>query len=76
MDLFDAIGGRRSVRDFKSEPLVGSALQARRRSRTGVENLMLAAYALGLGSCWIGFAQSWLDTDEGRAATGCPKIRA
>lgn len=31
---------------------------------------MLAAYALGLGSCWIGFAQSWLDTDEGRAAIG------
>jgi nitroreductase len=34
------------------------------------ENLMLAAYALGLGSCWIGFAQRWLDTKEGRAAIG------
>lgn len=34
------------------------------------ENLMLAAYALGLGSCWIGFAQRWLDTDDGRTALG------
>ena len=30
------------------------------------ENLMLAACAQGLGSCWIGFAQRWLETDEGR----------
>ena len=30
------------------------------------ENLMLAAYAEGLGSCWIGFAQRWLETDEGK----------
>lgn len=26
------------------------------------QNLMLAAYAAGLGSCWIGFAQAWLGT--------------
>jgi nitroreductase len=32
------------------------------------QNLMLAACAAGLGSCWIGFAQSWLQTEEGRAA--------
>jgi nitroreductase len=31
------------------------------------ENLMLAAYATGLGSCWIGFAQAWLGTSEGKA---------
>ena len=30
------------------------------------ENLMLAACAQGLGTCWIGFAQRWLETDEGR----------
>jgi nitroreductase len=30
------------------------------------QNLMLAAYAEGLGSCWIGFAQRWLETVEGR----------
>jgi nitroreductase len=26
------------------------------------ENLMLAARAAGLGTCWIGFAQKWLVT--------------
>jgi nitroreductase len=36
------------------------------------ENLMLAAYAAGLGSCWIGFAQSFLGTAEGKAALGLP----
>lgn len=37
------------------------------------ENLMLAAYARGLGSCWIGFAQRWLETEEGRKAIGVPQ---
>lgn len=37
------------------------------------ENLMLAAYARGLGSCWIGFAQRWLETEEGRQAIGLPR---
>lgn len=32
------------------------------------ENLMLAAHGMGLGSCWIGFAQDFLETAEGRAA--------
>ena len=36
------------------------------------ENLMLAAYDRGLGSCWIGLAQWWLRTDDGKAAIGCP----
>lgn len=35
-------------------------------------NLMLAARALGLGTCWIGFAQTWLGTPEGKAALGMP----
>ncbi len=34
------------------------------------ENLMLAAYAAGLGSCWIGFAQSFLNTLEGKRMLG------
>jgi nitroreductase len=34
------------------------------------ENLMLGAYAVGLGSCWIGLAQSYLKSAEGRAALG------
>jgi hypothetical protein len=28
------------------------------------QNMMLAATGLGLGSCWIGFAQGWLNTPE------------
>ena len=30
------------------------------------ENLMLAAYAAGLGTCWIGFAQNYLNTPDGK----------
>jgi nitroreductase len=36
------------------------------------ENLMLAARACGLGSCWIGFAESWLNLPVGKAALGIP----
>lgn len=34
------------------------------------ENLMLAAHAKGLGSCWIGFAEAWLGQAAGRSALG------
>ena len=37
------------------------------------ENLMLAAFAEGLGTCWIGFAQSFLNTPNGKAALGLPE---
>jgi len=37
-----------------------------------VENLMLTARAAGLGTCWIGFAQAWLGTPEGKMALGLP----
>jgi nitroreductase len=30
------------------------------------ENLMLAAYAAGLGTCWIGFAQGFFNTVVGK----------
>jgi nitroreductase len=36
------------------------------------ENLMLGAYASGLGTCWIGFAQSYLNTSEGKKILGLP----
>lgn len=36
------------------------------------ENLMLSAYADGLGSCWIGFAQSFLNTPQGKSVLGLP----
>jgi nitroreductase len=40
------------------------------------ENLMLTACAKGLGTCWIGFAQSWLATPDGKAALGLPAPHA
>ena len=36
------------------------------------ENLMLAAQDRGLGTCWIGFAEPWLTSAEGRAALDLP----
>jgi nitroreductase len=36
------------------------------------ENLMLAAHAAGLGTCWIGFAQAWLATSEGKSLLKLP----
>ena len=36
------------------------------------ENLMLAAHARALGTCWIGFAQSLLATAGGRALLNLP----
>ncbi len=36
------------------------------------QNLMLAAFAEGLGTCWIGFAQGYLNTREGKAAIDAP----
>jgi nitroreductase len=32
------------------------------------ENMMLAPCAADLGTCWIGFAQAWLVTPDGKAA--------
>jgi nitroreductase len=37
------------------------------------QTLMLAAHGLGLGTCWIGFAQQWLNTEEGRKAIKLPE---
>jgi nitroreductase len=37
------------------------------------ENLMLAAHASGLGTCWIGFAQGWLGTSEGKSVLKLPE---
>jgi nitroreductase len=37
------------------------------------ENLMLAAYSVGLGTCWIGLAQGYLNTAAGKKALGIPE---
>lgn len=36
------------------------------------ENLMLAATEMRLGSCWVGFAQTWLNAPEGRDMLNIP----
>jgi nitroreductase len=36
------------------------------------QTLMLSAFARGLGSCWIGFAEGWLNTPEGKRRLGLP----
>jgi Nitroreductase len=36
------------------------------------QNLMLAAHSLGLGTCWIGLAQPFLDTPEMKKELGVP----
>ena len=36
------------------------------------ENLMLAAWARGLGTCWIGFAQRYLETADGKRLLALP----
>ena len=37
------------------------------------QNLMLAAWSLGLGSCWIGNVQSYLNTPDGKRLLGLPE---
>ena len=59
---------------FYGAPTVVVVLVDRARSRTAVEdgclvmqNLMLAAHSLGIGSCWIHRAREMFETDEGKA---------
>jgi nitroreductase len=37
------------------------------------QNMMLSALDQDLGSCWIGFAQGWLNTEDGHNALGLPR---
>jgi len=45
---------------------------ARADCALAAENLMLAATARGLGTCWIGLAVPWLDSPAGMAAAFIP----
>jgi nitroreductase len=45
---------------------------ARKDCCLAAQNLMLAAHAQGLGSCWIGFAEPWLATAVGKSRLGVP----
>ena len=46
---------------------------AREDCAMAAQNLMLQAAALGLGSCWIGLAQDWLNTPAGREILNLPQ---
>ena len=37
------------------------------------QNLMLAAHDRGMGACWIGFSEAWLNSPGGKAALGIPE---
>jgi nitroreductase len=54
MDLYEAIKGRRSVRRFKPNPLPKEVLERNIQSvAAAIQNLLLSAYADGLGACWM-----------------------
>ena len=52
---------------------VSDGLWMREDAALAAQNLMLMATALGLGSCWIGFAQEWLNTVEGHQLLNLPR---
>lgn len=45
---------------------------SREDAAVAAQNLMLTAFADGLGTCWVGFAERWLQTGEGRKAIDVP----
>lgn len=49
-----------------------AAAQAAEDCALAAQTFMLAAYAHGLGNCWIGFARPWFNTPAGKAALGIP----
>jgi nitroreductase len=40
------------------------------------QNLMLAAHASGIGTCWVGFARPWLELEETKKEIGIPAAYA
>ncbi len=46
--------------------------QAREDCCLAAENLMLTAFAKGLGTCWIGFARPWFNLPHAKAELGFP----
>ncbi|MDR3530773.1 MAG: nitroreductase family protein [Rhodopila sp.] len=53
-----------------------AAPQAAEDCALAAQNLMLAAYALGLGTCCIGLARPWLNQPEGKRLLGIPAVCA
>lgn len=75
IDCFHELTGGRFHAFYHAPAIIVVAAQASspwavEDASLAAQNLMLAAYARGLGSCWIGFARDWLREPEGRAALG------
>jgi nitroreductase len=88
LSLIDAGEAPQDFRAILSEPdfhilyhapalIVISALKddvwSKEDAALAAQNLMLTAYAEGLGTCWVGFAQRWLETKDGRNAIDVPE---
>jgi nitroreductase len=50
----------------------GPEQQAAEDCALAAQNLMLAAHAIGLGTCCIGLARPWLNQPDGKALLGIP----
>lgn len=46
---------------------------SRENCALAAQNLMLLATAMGLGSCWVGLAQGWLNSPPGRHRLSLPE---
>lgn len=73
-EVLNAIKTRRSIRKYKAEQITDEQLDAILEAGTYVEdgslvmgNLMLAAHAVGVDSCWIHRAKEEFASPEGKA---------
>jgi nitroreductase len=57
---------------YDASILILISIVAKTPAALAAENLMLTARAAGLGTCWIGFAQGWLGTPNGKALLKLP----
>ncbi|HTV95565.1 MAG TPA: nitroreductase family protein [Steroidobacteraceae bacterium] len=82
MDLRKALYERRAVREYADRAVDHQVIDRLIAAAAGpwciedcalaAQNLMLAACGEGLGSCWIGFAQAYLNTPAGKALLRLP----
>jgi nitroreductase len=59
MDVLDAIHHRRAIRAFTSEAVEKEVIES-------LVDAAVHAPNAGLGTCWIGFAEAWLNRPEAK----------